>query len=97
MGFSTTSLMGWYYSFFFFLIYFLNFIIFFISIVFIKKFDSKNYNIMKNDISFSRLRNVIKYNKNILLNIFLLISFFSISGLPPFASFILKIKLINEV
>ena len=97
MGFSTTSYMGWYYSFFFLIVYFLNFIIFFISIIFIKEFDNNNFNIIKNDISFLKLSSIIKYNKNVWLNILLLISFFSISGLPPFASFILKINLLNEV
>ena len=97
MGFSTNNFIAAYFSFLFFLIYFFNFIIFFISLIFIKYFENFNKNIFLNGIYFTKLNNFIKYNKNIFLNFIILFSFFSISGLPPFAIFSIKIDLLNQV
>ena len=46
MGFTTTNLIAQYYSFLFFIIYTFNFIIFFISILFINKYNNNNFNIL---------------------------------------------------
>ena len=97
MGFSTNNIYAAYFSFLFFIVYFFNFIIFFISLVFIKYFENFNKNIFMNSVYFSKLNNFIKYNKNSFLNFMTLFSFFSISGLPPFAIFSIKIDLLNQV
>ena len=97
MGFSTDSFYSFYYSFLFFFVYFFNFIFFFISIIFIKHYSIFDTNFFFNGIYFSKLNNIVKNQKNNFLSFFLLISFFSISGLPPFASFVVKINLLNEV
>lgn len=97
MGFSTLNFYTQFYSFLFLIIYFFNFIIFFISILFIKKYSNVNFNIIKDDVSFNRFSNLVKFNNNQFLNFILLISFFSISNLPPFASFFIKINLLSSV
>lgn len=97
MGFSTPNFYSIYYSFLFFFIYSLNFIFFFISLIIIKKYNFFDVNIFFNGIYFSKLNNLIKNQKNFFLSVFLLVSFFSISGLPPFASFVVKLNLLNEI
>ena len=97
MGFSTNNVIAAYFSFLFFLVYFFNFVIFFISLISIKYFENFNKNIFLNSIYFSKLNNFIKYNKNNFLNFIILFSFLSISGLPPFAIFSIKIDLLNQV
>ena len=97
MGFSTNNVTAAYFSFLFFLVYFFNFVLFFISLISIKYFENFNKNIFLNSVYFSKLNNFIKYNKNSFLNFIILFSFLSISGLPPFAIFSIKIDLLNQV
>ena len=56
-------------------------------------------NVLKisDNIFFSEFNNFLFYNKNIFLRFLFLVSFLSITGLPPFASFVVKLNLLTEV
>ena len=96
MGFSTISWFAQYISFLFFIIYFFNIIFFLIPILIIRSYKRNVFKISDN-IFFSKFNNFLIYNKNIFLRFFFLVAFLSITGLPPFASFVVKLNLLTEV
>ena len=97
LGFSINSEIAQYSSFLFFIFYILNFLIFYIIISFIKRYNSLNKNIIYSSFNWNDLDSCLKSNKNFLLHYLFLFSLFSIGGLPPFANFLIKMNLLNEL
>lgn len=84
MGFISDNINLTYISFLFVIFYFFN------SLFFLISYTLNNENIFFN-------YNFNKKNYNFLLNFFYLFSILSISGLPPFSIFFIKLKLISEL